>query len=149
MAQPLVNPLCELPLLVPLADSLFPQVPLTYLALLFAWCDPRPPWSQVACKLTSPSPFPPRSNFPTPQGFPKSIVGPSKTTSRHRLHIARNTSVSSSNQTRPSFRHVRISRNPPPLIRCIKEQSPRLTRIWRRILLWTDICQCPHPSLQV
>ncbi len=38
------------------------RVPLTYLeTLLSVWCDPRPPWSQVACKLTSPSPFPPHS----------------------------------------------------------------------------------------
>ncbi len=29
------------------------------------WCDPCPPWSQVACKLTSPSPAPtvPHSNY--------------------------------------------------------------------------------------
>jgi hypothetical protein len=54
----------------------------TYLeSLLFAWCDPRPPCSQVACKLTSPYPFPPHSNFPSPQGFPKSVERPSKTTS--------------------------------------------------------------------
>ncbi len=27
----------------------------------------RPPWPQVALRLTSPSPFPPHSKFPTPQ----------------------------------------------------------------------------------
>jgi hypothetical protein len=62
----------------------------------------RPPWSQVARKLTShspfpphslpiPFPFPPPSNFPSPRGFPKSTAHPTKTTSRSRLHIVRNT----------------------------------------------------------
>ncbi len=84
---PLANSPCWFPWQLP-----FPWVPPTYLeSLLSAWCDPRPPWSQVACKLTSLSPFPPHSNFPTPHGLPKSIVRPSKTTSRHRLHIVRNT----------------------------------------------------------
>ncbi len=92
MAQPLVNSPCHSPCQFPQLISCqlpFSRVPLTYLeSLFFAWCDPRPPWSQVACKLTSP--FPPHSNFPTPHGFPKSIVRPSKTTSRYRLHIVRN-----------------------------------------------------------
>jgi hypothetical protein len=35
-------------------------------SLLSVWCNPCPPWSQVACKLTSPSPFPPHSLFPPP-----------------------------------------------------------------------------------
>jgi hypothetical protein len=51
----------------------------------------RPPWSQVARKLTSP--FPPHSNFffpRPPRGFPKSIVRPTKTTSWSRLHLVRN-----------------------------------------------------------
>ncbi len=43
----------------PLDNSPCTRVPLTYLeSLLSMWCDPCPPWSQVACKLTSPSPFP-------------------------------------------------------------------------------------------
>jgi hypothetical protein len=50
----------------------------------------RPPWSQVARKLTSPSPFPPHSKFASPQGIPKLIVRPTKTTSRSRLRIVRN-----------------------------------------------------------
>ncbi len=50
----------------------------------------RPPWSQVARKLTSPSPFPPPSKVPSPQGIPNLIVRSSKTTSRSRLHIVRN-----------------------------------------------------------
>jgi hypothetical protein len=50
----------------------------------------RPPWSQVARKLTSHSPFPPHSNFPTPWGFPKSTAHPTMTTSRSSLHIVRN-----------------------------------------------------------
>ncbi len=45
----------------------------------------RPPWSQVAHKLTSPSPFPPHSKFPTPRGFPEWFVRLTKTTSRSRL----------------------------------------------------------------
>ncbi len=54
----------------------------------------RPPWSQVARKLTSPSPFPPHS-LPIPisrppRGFPKSIVCPTKMTSWSWLHIVRN-----------------------------------------------------------
>ncbi len=86
MAQSLV-----IPLAIPLC-----QFPLFLESLLLTW-DPsscvvrsRPPWSQVARKLTSPSTFPPHSNFPTPQGFRKSIVRPTKMTSRSRLHIVRN-----------------------------------------------------------
>jgi hypothetical protein len=85
--NPLVTPLDNSPLMTPLDGSLCTRVPLTYLeSLLSVWCDPHPPWSQVACKLTSPSPFP----FPTPNGSPNSIVRPSKTTSRHWLHLVRN-----------------------------------------------------------
>ncbi len=81
---------CKLPLITSLDNSPCTWVPLTYLeSLLFVWCDPRPPWSQVACKLTSPSPF----HFPAPNGSPNSIVRPFKTTSRHRLHIVRNSKV--------------------------------------------------------
>jgi hypothetical protein len=88
MAHPLFTPLvisfCQFPLPIPPCT----RDPLTYLeSLLSMWCDPRPPWSQVACKLTSPSPFSPHSLFPPPNGFPNSIVRPSKTTSRHRLHL--------------------------------------------------------------
>ncbi len=51
------------PLMTPLENSPCTRVPLTYLeSLLSVWCDPCPPWSQAACKLTSPSPFP----FPPP-----------------------------------------------------------------------------------
>jgi hypothetical protein len=93
MAQPPYEFPLPFPLPIPLVDSLDNSpFPPTYLeSLLFAWCNPRSPWSQVACKLTSPSPFPPHSNFPTPHGFPKSIVCHSKTTSQHRLHIVWNT----------------------------------------------------------
>ncbi len=80
------------PLLTPFDNSPCTRVPLTYLeSLLSVWCDPRPPWSQVAGKLTSPSPFP----FPAPNGSPNSIVRPPKTTSRHQLHLVRkNTFIS-------------------------------------------------------
>ncbi len=55
------------PLTTPLDNSPCIQVPLTYLeSLLSVWRNPCPPWSQVACKLTSPSPFP----FPAPNGSP-------------------------------------------------------------------------------
>jgi hypothetical protein len=50
----------------------------------------RPPWSQVAHKLTSPLPIPSPFQFPDPQGFPKSVVRLTKTTSRSRLYIVRN-----------------------------------------------------------
>ncbi len=77
--------------------SIFPCQFLPFLkSLLLTWnpsfCVVRscPPWSQVARKLTSLSPFPPHSDFPTPWGFPKSIVRLTKTTSRSRLCIVRN-----------------------------------------------------------
>jgi hypothetical protein len=71
--------------MTPLDNSPCTRVPFTYLeSLLSVWCDPCPPWSQVACKLTSPSPFP-------PQRFPNSIMRPSTTTSRHRLHLVQHT----------------------------------------------------------
>ncbi len=38
-------------------------------------------------------PPPPHSLFPPPNGSPNSIVRPSKTTSRHRLHLVRNNSI--------------------------------------------------------
>jgi hypothetical protein len=90
MAQSLV-----IPLAIPLCQFL-----LSLESLLLTWnpsscvVRSRPPWSQVACKLTSPSPFPPHF-LPIlisqpPRGFPKSIVRPSKTTSRSRLHIVWN-----------------------------------------------------------
>ncbi len=75
------------PLITPLDNSPCSRVPLTYLeSLLSVWCDPCPPWSQVACKLTSPSPFFPHSLFPPPT-VPNPIMRPSTTTSRHRLHL--------------------------------------------------------------
>jgi hypothetical protein len=55
------------PLITPLDNPLCTRVPLTYLeSLLSVWYDPCPPWSQVACKLTSPNPFPPHSLFLPP-----------------------------------------------------------------------------------
>ncbi len=84
---PLANSLRQFPLLIPS----FPRVPLTYLESLLL-CGVIPSTLvQVARKLTSPSPFPPHSNFPTPRGFPKSIVRSTKMTSRSWLHIVRNT----------------------------------------------------------
>ncbi len=85
-----------IPLIIPLDNSPFAwwtlpcsRVPLTYLeSLLCVWCDPCPLWSQVACKLTSPSPFPPIP-FSRPQQFPIPVMCPSTMTSRHRLHIVR------------------------------------------------------------
>jgi hypothetical protein len=86
------------PLMSPLDNSPFAwrtlpcfQVPLTYLEfLLCVWCDPCPPWSQVACKLTSsPLPFPSPMSLPVPQWFPILIVCPSTMTSRHQHHIVR------------------------------------------------------------
>ncbi len=74
----------------------FPFAILLYQFLLLTW-NPSfdvvlscPPWSQVARKLTSPSPFLSLSKFPSPQGIPSLIVRPIKTTSRSRLHIVRN-----------------------------------------------------------
>ncbi len=83
--------LCWFPLLAPLANSFFPLNPFS-----LTWnpsssvVRSRPPWSQVARKLTSPSPFPPHSKFPSPQGIPSLIVRPIKMTSRSWLHIVRN-----------------------------------------------------------
>ncbi len=53
----------------PLASSLLLpfHLPLTYLKPSFGVIRSRPPWPQVALKLTSPSPSPPRFKFPTPQ----------------------------------------------------------------------------------
>jgi hypothetical protein len=78
----------EFPLPIPLAD--FPcQFPFSLSPCHLLG----PPWSQVACKLTSSSPF----QFPAPHGFPKSVVRPSKTSSRHWLHIVRNISKVNTN----------------------------------------------------
>jgi hypothetical protein len=87
---------CYFPLPIPLAIPLCQFL----VSLLLTWnpstcvVQSRPPWSQVARKLTSPSPFPPHF-LPIPisrppQGFPRSIVHPTKMTSRSRLHIVRN-----------------------------------------------------------
>ncbi len=63
MAQPSANSPCQFPPLTPLDNSPCSESPLlTWNSLLSVWCDPCPPWSQVACKLTSPSPF----HFPAP-----------------------------------------------------------------------------------
>ncbi len=86
MAQSLV-----IPLAIPLCQFL-----LSLESLLLTWnpsfCVVRshPPWSQVACKLNSPSPTLPIPNSHPPQGFPKLIVRPTKTTSQSRLHIVQN-----------------------------------------------------------
>jgi hypothetical protein len=91
MAQSLFIPLPS-----PFANSLCYSLE----SLLLTWnpssCVVRshPPWSQVACKLTSPSPTLPIPNSHSPQGFPKLIVRPTKTTSRSRLHIVRNSHYS-------------------------------------------------------
>jgi hypothetical protein len=56
----------------------------------------RPPWSQVAHKLTSPFhslAIPSHSNFPNPRGFPKSTAHPTKTTSQSWLHIGQTESA--------------------------------------------------------
>jgi hypothetical protein len=86
---------CYFPCWLPFA--IFPYQFLPFLkSLLLTWnpsfcvvwsCKP---WSQVACKLTSSSPFPPHSKFPSPQGIPSLNVRPTKTTSRSQLHIVRN-----------------------------------------------------------
>ncbi len=53
----------------------------------------RPPWPQVALKLTSPSPSPPHS-LPIPNSqHPRSIVRLTKATSRSRLLMVRNNTV--------------------------------------------------------
>ncbi len=61
--------MAQFPFLTPLASSL--SVPLPFLLLTwnpsFGVMRSRPPWPQVARKLTSPSPFPPHSKFPAPQ----------------------------------------------------------------------------------
>jgi hypothetical protein len=87
-------------LVIPLAGFPFAIFPCQFLpffkSLLLTWnpsfsvLRSRPPWSQVARKLTSPSPFPHHSKFPSPQGIPDLIARPTKTTSRSRLHIVRN-----------------------------------------------------------
>jgi hypothetical protein len=91
--NPLTSPLDTSPWLFPLCLATLPcsQVPLTYLeSLLCVWCDPRPLWSQVACKLTPP-PLSLPTPFSRPQRFPIPIMCPSTTASRHRLHIVRYT----------------------------------------------------------
>jgi hypothetical protein len=56
--------------------------PFSYLETLLDVIGSRPPWSQVARKLISPSPSPPHSKIPTPWGFPELNVRLTKTTSR-------------------------------------------------------------------
>ncbi len=58
------------------------------------WCDPCPPWSQVVCKLTSPSPFPPHSLFPPPTvphsnyaPFYDDITTPTSLSTAHRVSL--------------------------------------------------------------
>ncbi len=88
MAQPLVLPIagfpCQFPLLIPLSPK----------SLLLTWN----PSSLRGATLVHPGPrllvnwpTPPHSESPSPQGFPKSVERPSKTTSQHRLHIVQNT----------------------------------------------------------
>ncbi len=80
--------LCYSPLPISLAYSPFPESPLLTWNPSSCVVRSRPPWSQVAHKLTSPFPSLPIPNFHPPRGFPKSIVRPTKT--RSRLHIVRN-----------------------------------------------------------
>ncbi len=79
-----IIPLLFLPLLIPLLPS-FP-IPFTYLEP--PCCDRIcPPWSQVACKLTSPSLFsqlPHHPKFPVPKLF----IHLTTTTSRLRLLLS-------------------------------------------------------------
>ncbi len=86
------------PLLFPFAYSLCYSlwVPFTYLESLLL-CGTI---LSTLVSLPIPSPFPPHSNFPTPRGVPKSIVRPTKTTSRTRLHIVRNIYISAVVRTR-------------------------------------------------
>ncbi len=56
--------------------------PFTYLETLLDVIGSRPPWSQVAHKLISPSPSPPHSKIPTSWGFPELNVRLTKTTSQ-------------------------------------------------------------------
>jgi hypothetical protein len=85
---------CYSPCWFPFANSPCQFLPFLE-SLLLTWNSSfcvvrfRPPWSQVARKLTSPSPFPPHSKFLSPQGFPSLIVRPTKTTSWSRLRIVR------------------------------------------------------------
>jgi hypothetical protein len=92
---------CYSPCWLPFAT--FPYQFLPFLkSLLLTWnpsfcvVRSRPPWSQVGPKLSSLSPFPPHSKFPSPQGTPSLIVRPTKTTSRSRLYIVRNNKILSS-----------------------------------------------------
>jgi hypothetical protein len=64
MAQSLVIPLAGFPLPFSLPIPPFPQIPLTTWNPSFCVVRSHPPWSQVARKLTSPSPF----QFPDPPG---------------------------------------------------------------------------------
>ncbi len=84
MAQPLVNFSCQFPSTTPLSSE----------SLLLTWN----PSSLRGAILIRPGPrlpvnwpAPPHSLFPPPNGFPNSIVRLSKMTSRHRLHLVRNT----------------------------------------------------------
>jgi hypothetical protein len=90
MTQFLVFPLAGSPLPSPLAtcNSLFLLNPSYLLGIPpLVWCDPVHPGPRLLVNW----PPPPHSNFQTPRGFPKSIVCLTKTTSRSRLHIVRNT----------------------------------------------------------
>jgi hypothetical protein len=88
-AVPRYSPCCFL-LSIPLANSLFSLSPSYLLGIpLLVWCDPVHLGPRLLVNWP-PSPFPPHSNFPTPRGFPKSTVRPTKTTSWSRLYIVRN-----------------------------------------------------------
>ncbi len=88
MAQPLLTPLASSPCQFPLITPFVPEF------LLLTW----KPSFLCGAILVHPGPRlivnwppPPHSLFPPPNGFPNSIVRPSKTTSRHWLHLVRNT----------------------------------------------------------
>jgi hypothetical protein len=107
------------------------RVPLTYLeTLLSARCNPRPPWSQVACKLTSPSPF----HFPAPNGSPNSIVRSPKMTSRYRLHLVRNRNYVPIR--REKYWKWKVKTFLPPIWKLSQTEKRRYYRILKKYFFW-------------
>jgi hypothetical protein len=92
---------CFFLLSIPLANSLFSLSPSYLLGIPpLVWCDP----VHLGPRLLVNWPPPPHSNFPTPRGFPKSTVCPTKTTSRSRLYIVWNNVNSCLSQVGPVSR---------------------------------------------